>query len=286
MVSRLLGHEGKITIAVSKESYCAGDSIEATITFTVEHDLEIEEVYVELSGAAKYEHGEGGISSFPEIPEYHRERKILASKSTIQAGSPYIYDVVFKIPNHMPPTYRGNVIDIKWLIRASCDIRKARDISAELEIPVLSMESGQVPEPDDSVVVMTADDCTLSLSLSRTTVIEDKPVSALLAVKHVNSFTATKIRAELVLSEDIPNVVGYQRKWIEQKIPIAAKTLFEADVEQSFPFDITIPARYRPTINTVGFTANWHLKVIVSRRMHSGYKIIKPFTVFSTAASS
>lgn len=280
-----MGHKGKITITVSREAYCLGDSIEAIVALTVEQDLKVEGVYVELLGAAKYEPIDDGISGFSQIPEYDREKKILASKSTFKAGAPYIFEVTFKVPKYMPPTYRGNVIGIKWLIKASCDIRMAPDISAELEIPLLIAPPGQVSDENDSAVEVTTDDCIFSLSLSKVAVVEDETVHAVLKVKPFNNFTASEIHAEVILFEDIPTEIGYKRKWIEQKIPITAKTRFEKNLTQSFPFNITIPARYAPTIQTVGFTAEWQLKAIVSRNMHSGYEIIKPFTVYSSSNS-
>jgi len=281
-----LGHKGKITITVNREAYCLGDTIEAIIALTVEQDLKVEGMYVELLGAAKYEPIEEGISSFSQIPEYHREKKILASKSAVKAGAPYIYEVTFKVPKYVPPTYRGNVIGIKWLIKASCDIRMAPDISAEVEIPVLIARPGNISDENDKAVEVTTDDCTFSLSLSEVAVVEDEAVHALLSVKPSNKFTASEIHAEVILFEDIPNEIGYKRKWIEQRILIAAKTRFEKNLVQNFSFNMTIPARYAPTIQTVGFTAEWQLKVIVSRNMHSGYEIIKPFTVYSSSNSS
>ena len=285
-ISHLLGHKGKMAIAVTREAYYAGDSIEATVTLTVEQDLKVEEVYVELLGVAKYEHVEEGISSFSQIPEYHREKKILASKSTIKAGSPYVYEATLKIPKYTPPTYHGNVISIKWLIKASCDIRLEWDISAELEIPVLIERPRQAPEANDNIVEVTTDNCTLSLSLSEVAIVEGETVHALLTVKPSNHFIASEMWAEVILFEDIPTAAGYKRKWIEQKIPIISKTQFETGLAQSFSFDMTIPAMYTPTIQTVGFTAEWQLKAIVSRHMHSSYEIIKPFTVYSSATYS
>ena len=282
----MLGHKGEMTIAVGREAYYIGDSVEATVTLTVEQDLKVEEIYVELLGVAKNENVEEGISSFSRIPEYHREKKILASKCTIKASSPYIYEVTLKIPKYTPPTYRGNVIGIKWLIKASCDIRLARDISAELEIPVLIARPRRVPEADDNVVLVTTDDCMLSLSLSKVAVVEGETVHALLTVKPLNNFTASDLRAEVILFEDIPTAVGYKRKWIEQRIPITTKTQFGTNLAQSFSFDMTIPIRYTPTIQTVGFKAEWQLKTIMSRHMHSGYEISKPFTVYSSATLS
>jgi Arrestin (or S-antigen), C-terminal domain len=285
-ISQFLGHKGKITVAVNREAYCLGDSIETTITLTVEQDLKVEEVYVELLGAAKYEPVEEGISNYSQIPEYHRERKTLTSKSIIKAGLPHLYEVTFKIPKYVPPTYHGNVISITWLIKAWCDIRMAPDISAELEIPVLSPRPSQVSEKNDNIVAMTTDDCILSLSLSKVAIVEGETVQALLAVKPSSNFTASEIWAEVILFEDIPTAIGYKRKWIEQKLPIMNKPRFERDLAQSFSFDMTIPASYIPTIRIVGFTAEWQLKVIMSRHLHSGYEIIKPFTVYNSETSS
>jgi hypothetical protein len=266
----------KVTFDRAPALYFPGESILATISLDSEKELKIKEGRVVLFYRDKFEYTtttqttdsdgntETSTSKNWRSDDYEQAQDLfILGETTIPKGFAQTYDFVAQVPESFPTTYRGKIIIVQWLVKATLDRKLAGDINAEAEATVLvaptgeraPVQLGQSDEPGEA---------DFSFELPDEEWVSGETISGSLVIRPQKSFEATEVRVELVQSEHVSYDEGNTNE-NTIKVKLAGKTKLNPSETLRLPFQVQIPQTCAPSGSAGHWSVTWKLKGVLAR---------------------
>ncbi len=265
----------KATVSVTVDRaglpYHAGETIHATVLLETETDVKVRSVSVALVSWEKYQYrerdNEGDMSSVWTTAEDALLSETLVGEGTIPAGTRRSFPVDFRIPLDIAPPYTGKITQNRWLIKAVMDRPMKKDISAEVEIPIIVPPPAEPSGKGEYGLSSHPDDVDIKFALPRLDWVEGERVEGTLRVYPRKKFGSSGVRLELVRAEYVPRGDGNAHSVAEAKVQLSGGQDFAAGATVEFPFSVAIPKQGCPSRRTGRSVVTWALKATITRRL-------------------
>jgi hypothetical protein len=294
MFNFLKGGKVNLDVAVDRPSgiYFPGETVHVKISLNSDKDLKFQEARAALLYQEKYQirtthrttdsHGHSHTEDVLRWQTNDQEvaRQVLLGETNLPKGSAQSFEFEAHIPTSAPPSCPGNIIQVKWLAKATLDRKLVGDINAEVPLTVLVCPAsartpatvGQSNEPDDAL---------LSLDLPGTEWAAGETIEGKFLINPQKNFDVTEVRVELEQTESIPYDRGNQKVSAIQ-LKLAGKTKLMAGQAMVLPFQLQVPQPCSPTGFTGNWSVTWRLKGILARFMRKDTAVEAELKVFSS----
>ena len=197
-----------LSLELPDTAFIEGSRIDATVRATAEDEVMVEGGRVELVQTTTYRYTAWGAYASP-ITVPARTSKVVSQAhfhpaSPLVAGRPLVQPVALDIPSDGPGSVQTDLVEIGWAVRARLHLAKSRDAEVTRHIVVLSQARDCVPVADAPPVPDDQGCAVLGFeSLSSRRLVPGVPLSGVLTVAPLRSFSARSIRLDLVLAEHV-----------------------------------------------------------------------------------
>ena len=293
MFDFLKGGKVTLTAAIDRPSgvYFPGEVLHANLSLTSNKELKIQEGRVALLYEEKYQycttrhssdskgHSHTEIVYHWQTNEQELARKVFLGETTLSEGLAQNFEFDAQIPASAPPTCPGNIIQVRWLVKATLDRKLAGDVNTEAPLTVLVSPAG-AQTPGEYGQSNEPDEASLSLELPGTEWVAGDTIIGKLLVTPRKNFDATEVRAELEQTEHVSYDRGNQKVNTIQ-IKLAGKTKFMAGQYMTFPFQVQIPQPCSPSGSSSVWSVTWKLKGILARFMRKDTAVEEGIMVYT-----
>lgn len=191
------------------------------------------------------------------------------------------YKVEIQIPVDAPPSCRGKVVDVYWILKAVLDAKKHfywTVKEAEVPIQVKSTPNSSRGAMADLPEEKNFKDCDLSLEVPDITVSRGA-VSGSFRVKALREFQVRGIMIELRQIENIGsgnvvnNVIAQQE--------LSGSVSFNTTNSSPFTFSLPLPADALPTTVTPHSSLRWQVRAFLDRKMRKDISIERDVIIYT-----
>jgi hypothetical protein len=276
MLSRFRRPKADISLEVGEGPFWPGDRVDVRVSLSTRESLHVREARIELACIETYYVAASQGPPFKNTQVLFLESTPLLSETRVIEGFPQGGSFSFSIPREAPPTVRGDVAEISWLVRAAVNVAEARDVHQSRDIIVLS------PVPERSppqTAEETYAQCTLSLSLSSTTVGEGETLQGVFRVEVRQNLGVQGIRVDLECQEKARDKVVWT-----VKDPVLLKGQEELTAGQilEWPLRLHVPKHRLPSTETHDTLVVWRVKGILDRRGRLDLDVEQKIDVYTT----
>jgi hypothetical protein len=286
---------GKVNLDVTLDRpsgiYYPGETIHARVSLTSDKELKFQEGRVALLYQEKYQIRETRHSTNSrgqshttvvlrwKTNDQEASRQVFLGETILPEGSARIFEFDAQIPASAPPTYPGNIIQVRWMVKATLDRKLSKDINSEAPLAVMFSPTGnQTPgqygqsnEPGEAL---------LSVELPGIEWVAGETVEGKLLVSPQKTFDTTEVRVEVEQTELVPYGLGNQKVNVV-KVKLAGKTKFTAGETLTFPFQIQIPQPCTPSCSSNNWSVTWKIKGILARFMRKDTAVDQVINVYT-----
>jgi sporulation-control protein spo0M len=295
MFDFLKGGKANVTVALDRpvEPYYLGETVHATITIEGQKDLKIQEARATLSYREEYQYrhessyrdSDGQEHTHDETSwttdEQVVQRQQLMKEGTIPGNFRQTFDFAATIPTTTPPTCEGGqIVRVKWQLKATLDRRLAGDIEATTDLLVFAAPPGRDVGANQYGYSNEPGEAELSFALPGKEWVLGEAVEGQLMVRPQKAFDASEVRVELVRVELVPRDRGNEHR--EPRVAkLAGRTRLEPGQALTFPFRIDIPAPAPVTSRTRNSSITWRLSGVLARSFRGDTRVEEEIFVYS-----
>ncbi|HEX6701501.1 MAG TPA: sporulation protein [Gaiellaceae bacterium] len=288
------GGNATIRLVLDRQEVAAGESVQASVHVSGgRKDTQIDEARLRLVLENEYEWRDrdtgydastaGRLTTKTRIRR-DTDRKVIAEQRFLEAGAvfadtPSDHTLTVEIPLGSPPSGEGKITRVRWKVQATLARARARDISAELPLEVLSTADPDWIEPEEEVD--SHGECALSLDLEKRAFGAGEPIEGTLVLSPDAECKVNEVRVELEREEEVPRGQGHGASVREAQAVVAGEVELSPGLRVEYPFRIEVPPDPVPTLTTEQSTVTWRLKGVGSRRMRSDYNVAQEVLVHS-----
>ncbi len=293
MFDFLKGDQAQFTVQLDRttEPYFPGDTVHATVTLKGQKEVRVQEGRVGLVYREKYQervreydsedhHWETNTNTSTNDQEFSKE--IVMQQGVVPGNTEKTWTFDWVIPPDAPATYKGKIIEGKWLVKATLDRKLAKDINTEQEILVLSRQNANAMTDGGMPAVADAESRQVSLSIPKTDWLEGEKIEGKVVINPQSNFDVSEVRVELLRVENVPAHEGNTANNSIVKNKLAGGTKFQQGTPAEFPFSVEIPKNSTPTVRTLHGTAHWIVRGTLSRRLRPDVNGDLPIQVYSS----
>jgi hypothetical protein len=137
MLGFLKGGKTNLAVTLDREfgHYHPGDVVRATLTIENEQDLKVQQGRVVFVRREEYQYryrtassGKSHGSSYHTAwatDEQELQREVMIQEGVVPGGVPQVYQFEAAIPSDASPSCEGNIVKLKWLVKATLDRKMA-----------------------------------------------------------------------------------------------------------------------------------------------------------------
>jgi hypothetical protein len=293
MFNFLKGGKVNLTVAIDRPSgiYFPGETIHARISLDSEKELKFQEGRVALLYQEKYQYCT--VQHHTDSKGHHHTetvyrwmtndqevaRQVLLGETILPEGSARSFEFDAQIPASAPPTCPGNIIQVRWLVKATLDRKLSSDINTEVSLVVLVSPAG-TQIPGQSGLSNEPDEARLTLELPGMDWVAGDTIEGTLLVTPQKNFDATEVRVEVEQTEYVAYDRGNQ-KVTAVKLKLAGKTRLTSGETLRFPFNIQIPQPCSPSVSSNNWSVTWKLKGILARLLRKDTAVEEGIKVYT-----
>jgi sporulation-control protein spo0M len=293
MFNFLKGGKVNLNVAIDRASgiYFPGDTVNTRISLSSDKEFKFQEGRVALLYQEKYQYrtihhrtDSQGHHHTEDVLRWQTNdqelaRHVFLRETTLSQGSAQDFEFAAQIPVSAPPTYPGNIIQVRWLVKATLDRKLINDINVETPLVVLASPTG-TQTPGQFGLSNEPGEARLILELPGTEWVAGETIEGILLVSPQKNFDATEVRVELEQTEWVPYDRGNQKVSVIE-LKLAGKTKFSAGETLRFPFQIQIPQPCSPSGSSQNWSVTWKLKGILARLLRKDTAVEQEIKVFT-----
>jgi Arrestin (or S-antigen), N-terminal domain/SpoOM protein len=290
----LKGGKAQINLTLDRPDlvYYPGETIQARVNVIGEKDLKIQQGRITFLYSEEFQirehrtetdsHGHRRQTTHSEWKKDERQlnQTVFLPETTIASGANQNFDFAFLIPPDALPSVNGNIVRIKWLIRATLDRKMAGDIEAETEISIPSTApGGETGEGryGNSNEPLEVD---LQFLLPSKEFVLGETIAGTLLISPQKEIDVDEVRLALVQRENVPQALGNTHTQ-EQPIKLANQVKLHAGQPLSFPFNVTLPPNGLPSSQSPNSSITWLLVGTLARRLRKDTFVEESVSVYS-----
>jgi hypothetical protein len=277
MLSRFRRPKADISLEVSDEPYWPGDKVDVRVSLLPRDSFYVREGRIELVCIETY------YLHFSEGEPIKRKRELsrteapFLSETRVVEGLPCGGRGIISVPPEAPPTIKGDIAEISWQVRAAVDVAGTRDIHQSRDITVLC----QAPAPSPpGAAEETFDQCTLSLSLSSTTVGEGETLQGRFRVRLRQDLSVQGIRVELACQEKAKDK---EVTTVKDLMLLKNQEVLAAGQVLEWPLRLHVPRHRLPSTKVHTTLVTWRVKGILDRSMREDLQVEQLITVYAAS---
>ena len=292
------GGKATVQVLLDRADVPAGGTVQVTVRVSGgRKDTEIAEGRLRLVLENEYEWREStrsyassssSTSSTTTTTHREKDRKTVDEQRFLERGSvpadtPTEYRLSVEIPAGSPGSGEGKITRVRWKVQATLARGRARDISDEAALEVLS--------PDDPSWIVPAEevesrgDCDLALQLEKRAFGAGEPIEGTLVLTPSSECHVGEVRVELERHENVPRGLGNQAHVRESQAIVAGALDLTPGAPLEYSFRLEVPPDPVPTLSTERSTVQWLLKGIGARTMRRDYNVTQEVLVYSAPGS-
>ena len=211
--------------------------------------------------------------------------------SVLRRGKTLSIPFSFRIPEDAPACHRGYICAVVWTLHGRLEVAGREDVTATAEITVRGHPVAMERQRREFVAINANATVQLSLQLPEVVVAEGQTIRANLRIRPLERLEADEVRAVLLRIEHTPQGTtgdtvyiaewnldegtfrgkresggkGTTYVWLEDEIALLGKTTFLPDRVANHELTVTIPERFRPTMQQPGGRVSWRLAAVIHR---------------------
>ena len=276
-ISFLGGGGAEIAIELDRPGgpYYPGEVIHAAITLASEKETKISGFHAGLLAweLSISEDSDGQTSRRKTVDEMVAGETLI-DEMALAAGFRGTYQVDLQIPGDAFPAYASSSIRSGWLVKATVDRGFKKDVTAEVELPLVVPPPGEHAQPGEVGEASHPDTADMRLWLPSLEWVEGETIEGQLLIRPRKSFDAGEVRVHLQRQEKVhaPRYKSSSTDWID-RVVLAGKTRFQPGQEVDLPFSFPIPVMGCPTRRTESTTVVYTLQAALSRRLRKDYTV-------------
>ena len=284
-----------LTLDHSDGVYHPGETVQARVNVIGEKDLKIQQgritfVYSEEYQIRQYRtetdsHGHRRQVTHTEWKKDERQlnQTVFLPETTIAGGANQTFDFAIPIPADAPPSVNGNIVRIKWLVKATLDRKMAGDIEAQTEISIPSTAPGEQSGEGRYGNSNEPQEADLQFLLPSKEFVLGETIAGTLLISPQKDFDVNEVRLALVQRENVPQALGNTHAQ-EQTIKLANQVKLQPSQPLSFPFNVTLPPNGLPSAKTPNSSVTWLLVGTLARRLRKDTFVEESVSVYSQRA--
>ena len=261
--------KASLQLRVDEGPFHVGSTFNVTVTLVTDEDLYIRSGRVELVTAETI--WKGRVEERGVYQKRQTVRNVYSSESFLSDievlnGIPYQMDLGFSIPAGSPPTIKGEIVEISWMLRGTVDIARSAErpsggFTSIEQKQLISVMPALRSDTLDSIKETTASHerkgrCTVSLSCPPGRIGE--ALNGTLTAEVWRNLNVNEVRVELGNVEEAgekseTTITG--RQVLQNKASLLANEIYE------WPFQVHVPAGLTPTFRTQrGSYVQWFVR--------------------------
>lgn len=285
------GGDATVQLLLDREDVAAGETVQATVRISGgRKDTEITEGRLRLVYENEYEWRDREstmFSSSESTTRTHRDtdRKTISEQrflepGAIRADTPEDHTLSVEIPASSVPSGEGKITRVRWKVQATLARDRARDISDEVALEVLSTADQDWLEPAEDVD--SHGDCLLGFQLEKRAFGAGEPIEGTLVLTPSEECKVSEVRVELERHEHVPRNQGNMAHAREAQAIVAGALELSPGVPHEYSFRLEVPPDPVPTLDTEQSRVWWLLKGIGARTMRRDYRVEQEVLVYSS----
>jgi SpoOM protein len=286
------GGNASIQLLLDREDVAAGGTLQATVRVAGgKKDLTIDAGRLRLVRENEYEWRErttsfsSSSSSSTSSTSTRRDtdRKIVEEQRFLEAGAvaadtPSEHMLTLEIPAGSAPSAEGKITRVRWKVQATLARPRARDISDEVRVEVLSTEVGWEAPAEE---VESHGECELAFRLEKRAFGAGEPIEGTVVLTPSAECTVNEVRVELEREEKVPRGEGNEERVREAQAILAGEVELSPGAPVEYPFRLEVPPDPVATLWTEHSMVRWQLKGTGSRRMRRDYNVVQAVLIYS-----
>ena len=289
------GGNASIQLLVDRQDVASGGTVQATVRIAGgRKDTQIDEGRLRLVCENEYQWREdttvysssssaSGTSTSTQT-RTDTDRKVIEEQEFLPAGAiaadtPSEHTLTITIPADWTPSAEGKITRVRWKLEATLARQRARDISDEVPIEVLSTADPAWVEPAEEVD--SHGECDLAFTLEKRAFGASEPIEGTLVLTPSAECKVNEVRVELEREERVPRGKGNEERVTEGESVLDGAVELSPGAPREYPFRLEVPPDPVASLLTARSTVRWRLKGIGSRRMRRDYNVTQELLVYS-----
>jgi hypothetical protein len=240
------------------------------------------------STSTGYSSTSSGTSSTTTTTNRVKDRKTVdeqrfLERGAIPADTPSEYRLSVEIPAGSPGSGEGKITRVRWKVQATLARDRARDISEEVAVEVLSPDDPSWVPPAEEIE--SRGDCDLSFRIEKRAFGAGEPIEGMLVLTPSAECHVGEVRVELERHENVPRGLGNEAHVRESHAIVAGALDLTSGAPLEYPFRLEVPPDPVPTLRTDQSTVTWLLKGVGARSMRRDYSVTQEVLVYSSPGS-
>ncbi len=211
------------------------------------------------------------------------EQQDFTGPSVMPAGQTMTYGFCFELPE-APPTYQGDLLNVRWSVWAKLAVDDALDAIAEAPLVVYHPPEGPYPQSPVEADPERHAECDIDLTLEGTAFRLGGEVCGVLRLETRDELEAQEVRVELNRVEHVPARLGNTRSERVVIARLTSQTQLLPGVSLDLPFRLELPDELTPSVSLPHGTAYYELDAVVARSWQSDLHLCRGMHAFTLPA--
>ncbi len=273
MVSRMRRPKVAFDMQLDKGPFYPGDKLNVVLTLDPRQKAEVRGGMVEITCiqtywelVRRYVYSRYGGYYRTNLYRFNtilfNDSKPFIEATELRADMPVRKRVTFALPPEAPPTVIGGAVNIQWILKASVDVAKRRDLHQKADLVVSTPQPPISSDPMDRAEA-TFDHGTMSLTMPSAPVRAGDTIQGTLRLQIRDRLSPRQVRVELVRGE----LAGH-RSWsglIDQQVLEDGPAL-EAGQVREWRYRLQVPSGPWPTIEMDRSRVEWRVRGVLDLR--------------------
>lgn len=277
MFNFLKGKKDNLTVSLDRPEgvYLPGETLKAEISFECQKDVHVQVGRAVLICEEEFDYRSWDSSTDSDgntdeslcehrySQRYEFDAQVFVLDTTLTAGSVHHFTYTTQIPQPALASTPGQIIKVRWLVKATLDRKLAADYNTETELTIpAALTAASAPGKYGQSSEM--DQTNLSLELPGTAWLAGTTISGTLHIHPLKDFDVTGVRLELARKETVSYDQGLEKEEVI-KVKLGEKMRLKAGQTMSLPFQVQMPQPCPPSGVTENWSLTWRLRGVLAR---------------------
>lgn len=288
----LFGEAPVVELAVERAAYAPGDEVRGVVRVRCDEGREVRRGLVvlrceescEIRVRRRDSRGRSRTVTRSVTTPLHEEERTFMEAAALSAAHDGEYPFAFRLPEDRPPSYVGEIVEVRWRLEARLDLPGAPDATDDREIAVGLPPRGPFPAPRHGSETEEHGEAVLRLELAGEAVGPGQPLRGVLHAAPRESLAIEEIRVELERVESVPAEQGNEHTETAAAVRLTGELELSPGLPLALPFEAPLPAGGPPSLATPHAAAYWEVTGVLARSWRTDLRVRRGFHVYSLEA--
>ena len=207
----------------------------------------------------------------------YKHKEELLGETEFSSGMALNQSASFTLPNNMPHTVIGKIVNIGWWFEVKLDVASMRDVKEKKAITVMAIPTAiAVGEDGAKTATASSGDGQLALTIDSDQGAAGKTLKGTLEAAIEKDTRFDTVRVELGVKE----TAGEKKSsTAADKVVLEEQSSLEAGATRRWSFELTFPDSLQPSIAVSSSKIEWKMKGIIDKPMRRDFSTSIPLQV-------